>query len=216
MTGRSKGGKGMNEAFRALPKEKQRRVLNAALAEFAQKEYKRASTDQIAARAGISKGSLFYYFKNKQTLYIYLVRQLQAMIERHLDMEKLRGITDFFEMLEYAIEEKAAMLRRMPHMMEFCIRMYYAAGGEIAPLMQRYTVKTLEEMYAKYFGGIDKSRFKPGVEPRQVLDMLIYLTDGYIHQQQMAGRAFDLDDMMRQYFLWRDILRQYAYKEEYQ
>ena len=95
-------------------------------------------------------------------------------------------------------------------MLEFCIRMYYAAGGEIAPLMQRYTVKTLEEMYAKYFGGIDKSRFKPGVEPRQVLDMLIYLTDGYIHQQQMAGRAFDLDDMMRQYFLWRDILRQYA------
>lgn len=216
MTGRSKGGEGMNEAFRALPKEKQRRVLNAALAEFAQKEYKRASTDQIAARAGISKGSLFYYFKNKQSLYIYLVRQIQAMIERHLDLEKLRGITDFFEMLEYAIEEKAAVLRRMPHMLEFCIRMYYAAGGEIAPLMQRYTVKTLEEMYAKYFGGIDKSRFKPGVKPRQVLDMLIYLTDGYIHQQQMAGRAFDLDDMMRQYFLWRDILRQYAYKEEYQ
>ena len=49
----------MNEAFRALPKEKQRRVLNAALAEFGEKEYKRASTDQIAARARISRVRCF-------------------------------------------------------------------------------------------------------------------------------------------------------------
>lgn len=206
----------MNETFRALPKEKQKRILNAALAEFAQNEYKRASTDQIAARAGISKGALFYYFKNKQTLYIYLVRRLQAMIEQHLSMEKLLGITDFFEMLEYAIEEKAELLKKMPHVMEFCVRMYYGAGGDIGPLVQRYTVKTLDEMYDKYFAGIDESRFKPGVEPRRVLDMLIYLADGYIHYERMAGHPFDLDSMMQQYFVWRDILRQYAYKEEYQ
>lgn len=206
----------MQEAFRALPREKQKRILNAALAEFAKKEYKRASTDEIAARAGISKGALFYYFKNKQTLYLYLMRQLQAVIERHLDKEKLLGITDFFELLEYAIQEKAEYLKRIPHVLEFSIRMYYAAGGDIGPLVQRYTVKTLDEMYDKYFGGIDTSRFKPGVQPRQVLDMLIYLTDGYIHQRQMAGRPFDLDGMMEQYYLWRGILRRYAYKEEYQ
>ena len=32
----------------------------------------------------------------------------------------------------------------------------------------------------------------------------------------MAGRELDLDEMMEQYVLWRDMVRQYVYKEEYQ
>ena len=51
----------MNEAFFALPEEKRQRILNAALEAFAKHEYKKASTDDIAAKAGISKGLLFYY-----------------------------------------------------------------------------------------------------------------------------------------------------------
>ena len=36
-------------------------------------EYKRASMSAIADAAGISKSLLFYYFKNKKELYLYLV-----------------------------------------------------------------------------------------------------------------------------------------------
>lgn len=42
-----------------LTEEKRRRILNAALEEFAKHDYKGASTDDIAAKAGISKGLLF-------------------------------------------------------------------------------------------------------------------------------------------------------------
>ncbi|MFQ7003438.1 MAG: TetR/AcrR family transcriptional regulator [Ruthenibacterium lactatiformans] len=52
--------------------EKQARITNAALEVFARNDYKHASTDDIAAKAGISKGLLFYYFRNKQSLYLYL------------------------------------------------------------------------------------------------------------------------------------------------
>ena len=59
----------MEDAFGRLPKEKRRRILNAALEVFAHSDYKRASAEAIAMKAGISKGLLFYYFKNKQALY---------------------------------------------------------------------------------------------------------------------------------------------------
>ncbi len=49
----------MNEAFFALEEEKQRAVFNAAMEVFSRWEYKRASTDLIAAKAGVSKGLLF-------------------------------------------------------------------------------------------------------------------------------------------------------------
>ena len=50
----------MNEKFHQLPEEKQLAIFNAAMEVFAQNDYKRASTDDIAAKAGISKGMLFF------------------------------------------------------------------------------------------------------------------------------------------------------------
>lgn len=52
----------MNEKFYSLQEEKQQSIINASMEVFAKNEYKRASTDLIAAKAGISKGLLFYYF----------------------------------------------------------------------------------------------------------------------------------------------------------
>ena len=56
----------MAQLFSSLPDEKQQQILDAAAEVFSREDYKRASTDDIAARAGISKGLLFYYFKNKE------------------------------------------------------------------------------------------------------------------------------------------------------
>ena len=56
----------------SLSEEKQQRILNAALKEFAQKGYKNASTNQIVKEADISKGLLFHYFKNKKQLFLFL------------------------------------------------------------------------------------------------------------------------------------------------
>lgn len=57
----------MEPAFEHLPREKQLRILNAAMKVFARNDYRHASTDDIAAQAGISKGLLFYYFHNKNS-----------------------------------------------------------------------------------------------------------------------------------------------------
>jgi len=62
----------MFSKFHSSDLEKQDRILNAALKEFAEKGYKNASTNQIVKDAGISKGLLFHYFNNKKDLYLFL------------------------------------------------------------------------------------------------------------------------------------------------
>ena len=52
----------MENKFLELPKEKQLRIINAGMEYFGQYGYKNAKTDDIATKAGISKGLLFYYF----------------------------------------------------------------------------------------------------------------------------------------------------------
>ena len=76
----------MNPRFRELPEEKQLRILNAAMEVFAQNDYKKVSTDLIAAKAEVSKGLLFYYFRNKKELYFsvyeYAIETATACGER--------------------------------------------------------------------------------------------------------------------------------------
>ena len=62
----------MNEKFFDLKKEKQDRMINAALKVFALNGYRHASTDDIVREAAISKGLLFHYFENKLGVYAFV------------------------------------------------------------------------------------------------------------------------------------------------
>jgi AcrR family transcriptional regulator len=53
-------------------------IIEAALAVFAEKGFAAARLDDIAARAGISKGALYLYFETKQDLFRAVVREAVA------------------------------------------------------------------------------------------------------------------------------------------
>ena len=63
----------MNEKFFSLPEEKQLAIINAGYRVFSQNSYKKSPMSEIAAEADISKSLLFYYFRNKRELYLYLL-----------------------------------------------------------------------------------------------------------------------------------------------
>jgi AcrR family transcriptional regulator len=61
---------------RARPQAQARRqaILDAALSVFAARGYEAARLDDVAAQAGVAKGTLYLYFKDKQALFEELVR----------------------------------------------------------------------------------------------------------------------------------------------
>ena len=64
--------------FFNLPEDKRARVVEALKAEFAACPYARASVDRVVAAAGVSKGSFYQYFENKDDAYAHLVRELMS------------------------------------------------------------------------------------------------------------------------------------------
>ena len=54
------------ELFGKLAPEKQEKVFEAAVGEFASKGYRNASMNSLVKAAGISKGSIFQYFRTKR------------------------------------------------------------------------------------------------------------------------------------------------------
>jgi AcrR family transcriptional regulator len=65
----------VNRELRAQSRE---RILDAALAVFAEKGYHNATISEITARAGVSRGLLTYYFPDKQQL-------VHELLSRYLD-----------------------------------------------------------------------------------------------------------------------------------
>ena len=60
--------------WRRLPEERPRQILHAALEVFDQRGLAGARLDDIARRAGVSKGTIYLYFPNKEELFREVVR----------------------------------------------------------------------------------------------------------------------------------------------
>jgi AcrR family transcriptional regulator len=79
------------ETRRRRKAERPHEILEAAFLEFSRNGYAMTTLDQIAERAGVTKGTIYVYFESKEHLFISMVRELmkatldtvQDMFERH-------------------------------------------------------------------------------------------------------------------------------------
>ncbi|SHK62432.1 TetR/AcrR family transcriptional regulator [Hespellia stercorisuis] len=205
----------MNEKFYTLPEEKQQSILNSAMEVFALNEYKRASTDLIAAKAGVSKGLLFYYFHNKKELYLYLYNYVVDIVKAQVVDRRFKEIIDFYELLRYSATEKVKLLEKNPYILEFAIKTFYSEKEDVSEDLQKMTITQTKAMYKEYFEHLDLYKFKDEADPLYIYKMLVWMADGYMHDLKMCGRVIELEDMMAQFEIWMSMLKKLTYKEEY-
>lgn len=206
----------MNEKFFELPEEKQRDIINAALEIFAKNEYKHAITDDIAAKAGISKGLLFYYFHNKKALYTYLFEYTKAFIEKEIVNETYEQLEDFFEILTYAANIKYRVFLKNPYLLEFAEKVIMKSDDEAGSEIRKTIIEYTSQIYGKFFAHVDYSKFREGVEPIRLMRMLTWMAEGFVFEKNQAGKSLDLNEVMSEFEDWIAMFKKIAYKEEWQ
>ena len=84
--------------------DRKKELLEAALDEFCAKSYGEASLNNIIKNAGISKGTFYYHFQDKQTLYLTLLQfavdAKLEFVERKLKSYSRSEQLNFFENLK--------------------------------------------------------------------------------------------------------------------
>ena len=65
-------------------------IITHAIELFSQKGYASASMDELAARCGLNKAMVFYYFKNKKGLYEAVMREVLVEIQKTIIDENSR------------------------------------------------------------------------------------------------------------------------------
>jgi len=92
------------ELFRNLKPEKQERIFQAAVEEFASKGYRNASMNALVKAAGISKGILFQYFRTKRDLFDNIVEVATGRTKAYLKIVRDESAdVPFFKRLEKLI-----------------------------------------------------------------------------------------------------------------
>jgi AcrR family transcriptional regulator len=64
------------ETRRRRKAERPQEILEAAFTEFSRLGYAQTTLDRIAQRAGVTKGTIYVYFENKEHLFISMVREI--------------------------------------------------------------------------------------------------------------------------------------------
>jgi AcrR family transcriptional regulator len=64
------------ETRRRRKAERPQEILEAAFVEFSRNGYAMTTLDRVAERAGVTKGTIYVYFENKEHLFISMVREV--------------------------------------------------------------------------------------------------------------------------------------------
>lgn len=109
----------MNEKFFDLKKDKQDRIINAALKIFALHGYRQANTDDMVREAAISKGLLFHYFASKEGLFGFICDYSIKYTKMEIGTVVCRTETDYFEICKQLELAKYRIMRQFPYMILF-------------------------------------------------------------------------------------------------
>lgn len=128
--------------------------------------------------------------------------------------DKFSRIDDFFELLEYSAEKKTALVSETPYLMDFIAKAFYSKDEPVSDDMQNEISKKTEIITSLLLKQIDFPRFKHGVSPAEIMQMLIWMGDGYLREKLLRG-TLNIDDMNRDFKKWSEMFKKMAYKEEY-
>ena len=125
------------ETRRRRKAERPQEILEAAFGEFSRNGYATTTLDRIAERAGVTKGTIYVYFENKEHLFISMVQEFTKPPQETLDemYQTYEGSTadllraQFSYIYQHIVEDK----RRRE-----VVRMLIAEAGRFPKLADRY------------------------------------------------------------------------------
>lgn len=198
----------MNEKFFSLPEAKQQAIVNAGYCVFSQNSYKNSPMSEIAAAAGISKSLLFYYFKNKKELYLFLWERCVEITIEFLTRYECYEQKDLFESMERGMQAKVEIIRLYPDMGNFTIKAFYEKDPEIHAAIQ--------ESYHRHFNlkadktrlNFDLEQFIPGLDIPMMYREMYWASEGYLWEAVQRGNV-DINQLEKDFTklleFWKSI-----------
>lgn len=184
------------KSFSRLSPDKQNRILDASIEEFAEKGFQTASMNRVVDSAGIAKGSLFNYFKTKSSLFIYVYGLALNNVKDYLRTVKDKTKNDpFFTRLEKLMYAGVEFIQDHPRLARIYFRILYTSDSPHS----REILMELRKLSAGYLGeliqdGIDRNELDENLDVEKVVFILDSVLNGFLKKCHEYQESVDVDE----------------------
>jgi AcrR family transcriptional regulator len=117
------------QTFLNLPQEKRDTIIKAAIEEFVEYGLENASTNRIVENSGISKGSFYQYFEDKEDVFRYLMTVLEReKMDFIKDKHPPSSNLDTFDYFRWLVKTGMEFNSAYPHMTQAISRVLIVEG----------------------------------------------------------------------------------------
>lgn len=173
----TKGGIMPKKLFFELNYDKRTRIMDTAISEFSIYGYEKSSTNRIVKESGISKGSLFKYFSNKEDLYFYVLDSVTLELVESIEKNVHDLSLELFQrVIEYSALEFAWYIQN-PEKSKLVVKAFTNSQTDIyQKTIRRYGLKE-RNIYYKLLEDVDFSNFR--WDKKKIIDILKWFLKGF-------------------------------------
>jgi AcrR family transcriptional regulator len=162
-----------------LQKERQNKILQAAAKYFARVHFHEADMETIAKEAGVGKGTLYRYFKNKDDLYLKTIEFLSQQAFEHLH-QQAAGASSFKEYVEIIIDTAIDYFIQRPETFSMVLMLNLTRLQTVIDAMQGITDHYRQNFRERMQKAIAAGQVRP-LDPEIVYSSLFALVIEAVH-----------------------------------
>lgn len=191
------GPGGMDDARKLRtqdPEGVKRDIVAVATKEFADKGYSGARVDEIAAKTSTSKRMIYYYFGDKEGLYVAVLEAAYAeirLIERRLNLEGLSPVEALRRLAEFTFDyqnDNPDFVRLV--MVENIHNGVHLAKSQRIQNLNISIVRALVDVYGR---GVEEGVFRPGLDVVDLHMTMSALSFFNVSNRATFGQIFNRD-----------------------
>jgi TetR/AcrR family transcriptional regulator len=182
------------ETFFNLSEEKKQKIFDAAVFEFSKRRFSEASINQIIKNAGISRGSFYQYFENKEDIYLHMLTVIgKEKIEVIGDAVNINPDAGFFETYMHMVRLGFEWAKHKPH---------YSQIGMLMEIDDSKFIAKLRAMLSQGYGMLseliirdqERGLIKPGTDPDLIVE-IIYVLNMHFLKDYAMNDSYDIEGM---------------------
>jgi TetR/AcrR family transcriptional regulator len=185
-----------------------KRILEAAIDEFAERGFSGARIDSIAQRSSANMRMIYHYYGNKEELYVYVLDHVYEDIRKREASLKLANLAPYEAMMKL-FNFTFSHFEANPHVIALWTGENLQKGLYLstAPRAAKLTSPLVDAIRETLTRGEAEKAFRPGIDPLQLYVSMVALS--YFH----LSNAYTLSAIFQtnlQSARWRNERRRHA------
>jgi TetR/AcrR family transcriptional regulator len=176
------------DRFLNLELEKQQRILNTAIEEFASQGFRQASINRMVQRLGIAKGSIFQYFGTKEGLFKVVFNYAVDLVKRSL--RRVRDVTsdtDFFERIRQSLIAGIQFIDKHPQVYRIYLKMMFQEDFPLrAEFLQKVHLFSADYLDSLVKEGMARGQLRSDLDVKAAVFFLDALMDRFLQAYSVS------------------------------